>query len=405
MPEGFWLLGWRQMMLPCRRLTSLLAAAFLLPLAVVWANPDVPLPQPDTEYGPEDSFPLLLPNPDAIPSPDGKRPPEGTMPEDSVVVPDDAVVMPPPVAMPEDFAQFDGLSAPSDGEAMPELPYAPGLVVPKFRPGGPADGPGAPALPGSPESLLPLPTLDLKPDRPLDFWFPSPIQARRLAIKERKPLLLFFAQKYEAIDKYGMTACPSLLMNNDLLAGEDFRRFAGEKLILTSLQYPPMSLHASKLPEAKKEALQKFQDYFKVTGFPALIMIDENGRELLRIRGYRMYRDNNEQLYSNAHVKLDQLKEAVRRDDERKRARQLRLDKFFAQGYRVWTNRGGYTIIAKFVEASPERVVLRDENGALRVVEPRNLSLFDAEWAARKQAGTLRPPVPDETRNTADATP
>ncbi len=378
------------------RLLSLSAALCLLP-GGAWSVPDVPLPEKTNRYDPGTSFPLLPPV-DGLPPPEEKG---------RHVASDEDVILPPPAAPPEDLPDFLPLSAPSDGEAMPDLPYAPGLVQPKFNRNS---VPSIASLQVNPETspgdgFLPLPVPDLRADSSRGYWFPSPREARQVSIKEKKPMLLFFAQKFDARDEQGNTACPSIALNDDLFVPQNFNTFAGAKLILTSLQYPTKGLKSSNLINAKEDpklaALQHFQTYFNVTGFPTVILIDDNGRELERFTGApRRIKDSNDQLFSSAHTLLDRLREAVRRDDERKRLKNERMERFAAQGYRTWYNREGYSILAKFVDYTPDRVVLMDEKNALRYIPSQFLRLYDAEWARRRKAGLLNNEIA-EPRTTA----
>lgn len=335
---------------------------------------NVPLPPLPGEEGTvslDEAF-SILPGPNDIP-------PQGLAPGE----PDP--VQPPPVdAGMDKLPDIDPLGLPSDGEPMPNFPDIPGLVLPSQRP----------ALPGgvapTPSDILPelLPPAELQLAKKT-MWYKSPREARKASIAQGKPLLMFFAQLWDG-------ACPTVYLNDDLFSMPEFNEFASARLILTKLQYP-VSNSAKSVSEAKKAALQQFRDYFKITGFPVIIMLDETGRELKRIKGYRRINDpQSGQIYSTAHLILDQLKEVEHRQSERRRFQQERIDNLTSQGYRVWTSRKGSTMLGKLVEAKPERIVLKDENGRWRQVLPAQLILFDAEWARRKQAGLIPEAAPEK---------
>lgn len=296
---------------------------------------------------------------------------------------EDEVVTPPPVSSPMDETPgLEPLGMPSDGEPMPELPPIPGLVLPGRSAAAPAGGTVPPAFSNPVPDLLPPPELQLAKK---SAWVRSPIEARKLSAAQGKPLLIFFAQMRPGDDGSGTAR-----LNDDLFATDEFNEFAAAKLVLTKLQYPVGSPNKNIYPEAKLAALQKFKDFFKPRGFPAIILLDDQGREMERIQGYRRVSEPGSGVeYSTAHVALDRLKEAVHRWEEKYRYRQERIANLKSQGYRVWTSRKGSTMMGKLVEAKPERIVLKDENGRHRQVQPAQLILYDAEWARRKEAGLL----------------
>lgn len=364
-------------------LIFLLSTAALLPLRMASAQGVAlpPLPGEEGPVTPTEAF-SILPGP-------------GEIPPESLVSPEDTVVEPPPATQDLDqLPDIQPLGMPSDGEPMPEMPQVPGLVLPKQ----PAAATGRNLLPGAPGSLPDLlPPADMQLTRK-SLWYKSPLAARKAAVAEDKPLLLFFAQLPNPV-------CLTAQLHDDLFILPEFNEFASAKLTLTKLQYPVGVPNKNSYPEEKLAALKKFQDYFKVTGFPTVVVIDKTGRELERLKGYRRLADpGTGQLYSTAHGLLDRLKEAVQRHEERRHFRQERLDRLMAKGYRQWTSRKGSTMMGKLVQAAPQRIVLADENGQFRTVLPAQLILYDAEWARRKQAGLIPVPAPAE-RQTAAAEP
>jgi len=361
------------------QLSCFLACSVLLGLAMPVMAVEPPLPGEEGAVSSGEAF-SLLPGPGAIPTESVGHP-----------TPEDEIVMPPPAAGIDQLPDVEPLGLPSDGEAMPELPNIPGLVLPGRNsvPPLPGSQPADTANPGVSPSLLPPPELQLAKKT---NWYPSPIEARKASIAKGKPLLIFFAQMRPQDD-----GSPTARLNDDLFSIDEFNEFAAAKLILTKLQYPVGS-PGKNYTEAKLAALKKFKDYFKVTGFPTVVMIDEQGRELVRLKGYRRISDpRGGPEFSTAHVHLDKLKEAVSRSEEKKRYRDQHVNDLKAQGYRLWTSCQGSSMMGKLVEAKPDRIVLKDENGRWRKVLPAQLTLFDAEWARRKAAGLLPGDAPKTT--------
>jgi hypothetical protein len=360
----------------------LLCAAVLLWQAGVRAAP-VPLPPLPGEEGPVTPIEAFSLFPGS-----GEIPPESIAPDEP-----DPVQPPPETSAVDQLPDVEPLGLPSDGEAMPDLPAVPGLIVPTYRPANPAGGVPSVRPDGVPD-LLPLPEVQLAKK---STWYRSPREARKVSLAERKPLLLFFAQLWDG------PTCGTVQLNNDLFSMPEFKEFAASRLVLTMLQYPVGS-PGKNYSEAKLAALDQFKTYFKVKGFPTVILIDETGRELERFKGYRRVTDQQSgQVYSGAHVLLDRLKEAEHRHSERRRYKQERIDNLTSQGYRIWTSRKGSTMMGKLVEAKPERIILKDENGRWRQVLPVQLILYDAEWARRKQSGLITDTPPKKETAASDA--
>ena len=366
--------------MPRIRYLFLLSAPAFLPLPAVRAQ-DVPLPPLPGEEGPVtpgEAFAILPGR--------GEIPPESLVPEDTIIEP------PPETQALDQMPDIEPLGMPSDGEPMPEMPHVPGLVLPKQ----PVAVPGRNLLPGTPDSPGMLP--DLLPPADLQLatkslWYKSPLAARKVAVAEDKPLLMFFAQMPDKV-------CLSAKLHDDLFILPEFNEFASARLALTKLQYPVGS-RKNEYPEEKLAALKNFQTYFKVTGFPTVVVIDKNGRELERFKGYRQVTDASGQKYSTGLILLDRLKEAVSRHEERRRFRTERVARLLAQGFRQWTSRKGSSMMGRLVKATPEYIILSDENGQKRSVLPAQLTLYDAEWARRKEAGLLPPPEAPEKETAA----
>ena len=65
-------------------------------------------------------------------------------------------------------------------------------------------------------------------------------------------------------------------------------------------------------------------------------------------------------------------------------ASEEKRNRLLAQNYREWTSKAGTKLFAKLVSVSPEGVVLRDEAGALRQVQPQQLWIVDQALIRRQ---------------------
>jgi protein disulfide-isomerase len=62
----------------------------------------------------------------------------------------------------------------------------------------------------------------------------------------------------------------------------DFAKFAEKNLVLVELDFP----HNKKLPADVKKQNDKLQDKYHIDGFPTVVLLDGNGKELGRMEGY-----------------------------------------------------------------------------------------------------------------------
>lgn len=322
---------------------------------------DPPLPGEDeTDTG--DFLPLLQPG-DTLPP--GSKAPDTPEPKPDLppsLFPDDALG-------PDENGQIPGLILPEDAvEERGQVPTQ---------------------KPDNSDSLLPppsLPGMDLATNA---YWHKNPREARALAQKEKKPLLVLFC-----FDKRTSFAVPGRGTTNplgdldaDLLSSTEFKEFAAGHVILTRLLYPTGSVNEREYPEAKLQALKSFRSWFKVKGLPSLLLLDENGREIERISKYSRIRGRDGKEYSAAPPLLDRLKLAVHRREQVIAGNKARMENLRAQNYREWTSSSGKTLLAKLVSTSEQRIVLMNENGALFRVSPPQLSIIDRYWIRRSQLG------------------
>ena len=366
----------------------LLVAPVSLRSAPPSAVPEPPLPGEDGPVPSGEAFEML-------PLP-GEAPPESQVapPTEPPTTPPTAPV-PPAGAIYDQMPDLPPLGLPSDGEAMPDLPSAPGLVAPDPSATRADMPPGTPAAPGSPDASLPQ---DPVPDDPAmslarkAYWHPSPMAARKASVASGKPLLLFFASKWDG-------QCPAVDLVDDLFSQSEFSEYASDHLVLATI-FEPVGSPPKSFTRERMAAIRRFKEYFKVQSFPTVVILDDKGRELERIKGYARHRTwqkvgkevKQGPAYSTAHQVMQRIRDAVQRHEAAMQRVRERQDWLRSQGFRVWHSRTGSSLLARLVEARPDRITLIDEKNRLWRVRPPQLILFDAEWARRKQAGLLPPP-------------
>lgn len=339
----------------------MLASALVLP---AWGV-EPPLPGEDGPARPGRDFEPLL-------EPGDHLPPEAEAP----VLPDGPAVLPPelfPGAMPGSDG-VDGLPLPDDVPGSGLLP-----------PGTEGEG-TAPFLPPPVEAPT-VPGMELAARA---YWHKSPREAKAEAVRDRKPMLIFFRQKWKSAPMpslSGNSGDNNIALNDDLLATPEFNEFAAGRVVLTSLFYPIGSLNEKEFPPEKLAALQQFKDFYDVKGFPWIILLDEKGRVIERVKGYTRVSNGRGLMLSTAQPILERLRLAVERREAVIAAEDERLARLMAQDYREWTNVEGMKLMAKLVSANSAEVVLRDDAGALRRVPPAHLSIIDQAWIHRQQKG------------------
>ncbi len=312
---------------------------------------------------------------------------------------------------------FQPLLRPGDelppGSEAPMLPEGPAEAPPELFPEGPGGSDGVDGLPGSedaggqlPEPRLPgagageAPLLPPPSEGPggsgLELaarahWHKSPREAREVARRERKPLLLLFYTRWKSAPVSAMgggSGDPSIALTDDLLATPEFNAFASSRMVLARLFYPIGSPGSEFTPE-RLAALKQFKEYFKVNGFPCLLLLDENGRELERIKGYVRVKTGRGEELSSALPLMERLRVAVERREAVVAAGDERRQRLEAQQYRDWTSQAGSRLFGKLVSSAGGEVVLRDEIGGLRRVALEQLSIVDQAWIWRQPKGGL----------------
>jgi thioredoxin-related protein len=64
----------------------------------------------------------------------------------------------------------------------------------------------------------------------------------------------------------------------------DFQKFAEKNFVLVELDYPPFV--KKKVPAAVQKDNEKLRQKFNVEGYPTVVVLDSNGKELGRLEGY-----------------------------------------------------------------------------------------------------------------------
>lgn|GEM_PF-980686 len=293
------------------------------------------------------------------------------------------------MALPPDIPP---LGLPSDGEAAPSFPDLPDLPESSLLPQSPADdaapGAAAPLVPedGAPPGLAPGAAVSpaaaapAPADPALSFpvWHESPKKARALAEAERRCLLLVFSGSQS---DGGGTARQ---LSDEVFSTPAFNEFALQHLVICGLFYSRSSSLDLNDPAllARGDALASIKKAFRVRGFPCVILLGPDGKEIDRWNGY---------LTGRGAGYLQRLRQAVEGHEAVLFETERRRERLAAKGYRTWTSARGTPLFARLIEFDAHTALLRDEAGADRKVSLKQLALPDREIITRQRLGKPMP--------------
>lgn len=105
-------------------------------------------------------------------------------------------------------------------------------------------------------------------------WLTDPVKAKEQAQTENKVIFADFT---------GSDWCPPCKqLKATVLDSDVFKEFAKKRLVLLELDYPKRTEQSAQL----KAQNQRLQQRFKITGFPTVILLDKNSKELTRWVGF-----------------------------------------------------------------------------------------------------------------------
>lgn len=107
-----------------------------------------------------------------------------------------------------------------------------------------------------------------------DAWKTDLPKALEQAKSEKKMVLIDFT---------GSDWCPPCKnLHKTVLLSEEFSKFAKDNLVLVELDFPKTKPQSDELKAANKELSKKYA----VRGYPTIIVLDAEGKELFRKVGY-----------------------------------------------------------------------------------------------------------------------
>lgn len=105
-------------------------------------------------------------------------------------------------------------------------------------------------------------------------WLTDFSKAKDLAKREGKMILMDFT---------GSDWCPPCkLLHKNVLSAKEFKDFARKRLILVLVDFPRSKPQSPELKAANKELARQFD----IEGYPTVILLDSNGKQLSKDVGY-----------------------------------------------------------------------------------------------------------------------
>jgi protein disulfide-isomerase len=105
-------------------------------------------------------------------------------------------------------------------------------------------------------------------------WLTDLAKAQEKAKAEKKMVLIDFT---------GSDWCPPCKnLHKTVLTSEEFAAFAKENLVLVEIDFPRSKPQSEELKAANKELGKKFE----VKGYPTVIVLDKDGKEVFKKVGY-----------------------------------------------------------------------------------------------------------------------
>jgi protein disulfide-isomerase len=105
-------------------------------------------------------------------------------------------------------------------------------------------------------------------------WLTDLAKAKAKAKEEKKLVLLDFT---------GSDWCPPCkALHKNVLTSKEFSDFAKDNLVLVEVDFPRSKKQSAELKKANKA----LQEQFSVTGYPTIVVLDPDGKELSKNVGY-----------------------------------------------------------------------------------------------------------------------
>ena len=203
-------------------------------------------------------------------------------------------------------------------------------------------------------------------------WFVSYSEGRRAAMRQGKPLLVWFT------DTRFSPLCRTL--SGEVFSKPVFQQWATQEVIRVRLDFnvkgesggPGQSAENDKI--RKESYLQALKKRYQVRGLPTVLLLTPDGAVSARYRGYKKTFFD----FYLARLKNDTVAAA-----ETHRKWRLNMGR---RGYRDWEDNQGRTVFARLLRYSKGQMILVEPDGKKLRAREENLSEGDQAWLAAEKA-------------------
>ncbi|HJM62072.1 MAG: thioredoxin family protein [Roseibacillus sp.] len=203
-------------------------------------------------------------------------------------------------------------------------------------------------------------------------WLTSYSQARRAAMREGKPMLVWFT------DTQFSPLCRFL--DAEVFSKAPFKQWASGSVVRVRLDFnvkgrsggPGRSAMDDRV--RKENYLQALKERYRVLGLPTVLVMNPDGTVVSRYRGYKK---------SFFDFYLARLKNDAGRAVQLHRKWQ---DNMGRRGYREWKDARGRTVFAKLTQYREGDMILVEPDGKRLRARESNLSSADRAWIAAEKA-------------------
>lgn len=222
------------------------------------------------------------------------------------------------------------------------------------------------------ESLTELSEILAKNAGKKGSWEQSITIARKLSMRQGKPLLIWFTDS----DRSPM--CKAL--SRELFSTKPFEDWAEKNLIRMQVD-PSTDISEMNLTLGQQETMRselrtyvnRLKKKYRVLGTPSLVLLSPSGAVMGRYRGYQKGEsDFTWGLIKQGVVSAEHSYKAWRKDLEKR-------------DYREWTDQQGRTVFAKLERYDDGKLSLIEPDGERSTTYEKRLSLADRRWIAEQK--------------------
>ena len=205
-------------------------------------------------------------------------------------------------------------------------------------------------------------------EKPKGPWEDSETIAKQRAMREGKPLLIWFTDS--------LRSPMDLALEQELFRRNDFAVWANENLVRLKVDSNVRSqvgetdrIYKREDREAEiADYVERLEKQYKIMGHPSLVMLNPSGEVIGRYRGYKR---------GDADYFWGVLKQAAISSNHNYKAWKEDLEK---KGYRDWEGKRGKKIFAKLAAYSKGQLMLIEPDGTRSRTKEANLSREDRAW-------------------------